>query len=83
MVRASSRVALPERKTESSLLKVTSLSGFGYRSDALPMKTAGSALFSTFMWPGGKLPLVITSALAMIPPLISPLVSGCFMSRDL
>ena len=26
---ASSRVALPERKTESSLLKVSSLSGFG------------------------------------------------------
>ena len=29
------------------------------------MKTSGSALSSTFQWPGGKLPLVATSALAI------------------
>ena len=46
------------------------------------MKTAGSALSSTFQWPPGKAPLVATIAEPIMPPKIRPLVSGCFMLRE-
>ena len=79
---ASSRVALPERKTESSLLKVSSLSGLTYMSPALPISIAFSASSSCFQWPPGKLPLVTVIAEAIAPPRKKPFEKGWRMLRD-
>ena len=79
---ASSRVALPERKTESSLLKVSSLSALTYMSPALPRSIACSASSSWLQWPPGKLPLVTVIAEAIAPPTKKPLEKGWRMLRD-
>ncbi len=79
---ASSRVALPDAKTDESLSNVYLLSGFGYCFAAPSISIFSSASGCWCQRPPGKAPLVMVIALASAPPTKNPRENGWRMLRE-